>query len=121
MNEFENKLRCREFLPPPAEVREAVLAAGERAKAREATTCREWLWPSPLAWGAVAAVLLAAIILNSQLSVARAPAAVIAVAYSVEKWRGQRAWEAYAGAAKQRGVKLWPEEFDEVEIPDVEN
>ena len=75
MNEFENKLRCREFLPPPAEVREAVLAAGERAKAREATTCREWLWPSPLAWGAVAAVLLAAIILNSQLSVARAPAA----------------------------------------------
>jgi hypothetical protein len=48
-------------------------------------------------------------------------AAVIAVAYCVEKWRGQRAWDAYAELARQRGVKLWPEEFAQQEIPDADN
>jgi hypothetical protein len=74
MNEFENKLRCRRFLPPPARLREAVLASGERPQTRAQKSWGEWLWPSPLAWGAAAAVLLAAILINSQLSARSASA-----------------------------------------------
>src|SRR5688572_4051665 len=47
--------------------------------------------------------------------------AFVAVAYCVENWRGQRAWEAYAQSAEQRGVKLWPEEFKQIEIVDADN
>ncbi len=47
--------------------------------------------------------------------------AVVAVAYSVEKWRGQRAWDAYAQSAGKSGVKLWPEEFKQTEIANAEN
>ena len=48
-------------------------------------------------------------------------AALVAVAYCIEKWRGQRAWDAYAETARQRGVKLWPEDFAQPEILDADN
>jgi hypothetical protein len=47
--------------------------------------------------------------------------AIIVAAYCEEKWRGQRAWAAYAEAAGQRGVKLWPEDYVQPAIPDAEN
>jgi hypothetical protein len=75
MNDFENKLRSRKFLPPPDRVRQAVLAARDAALAPKSQTWREWLWPSPLAWGAAAALLVGALIFNAQLSAPRVPAA----------------------------------------------
>jgi hypothetical protein len=41
--------------------------------------------------------------------------------YCVEKWRGQRAWEACRADAERRGVKLWLREYVGPEIPAAEN
>jgi hypothetical protein len=73
MNDFEDKLRSRKFLPPPPSAREAVLACAMRPAAHAPKSWREWLWPSPLAWGAVTALLLAALVINSRLSDPRVP------------------------------------------------
>jgi len=71
MNDFEDKLRSRKFQPPPGHIRRAVLS-GKRAST---SSWKEWLWPSPLAWGALTAILIAAFIFNAQLSAPRVPAA----------------------------------------------
>ena len=76
MNDFENKLRSRKFILPPAAVREAVLALCKEAAAPAPKSWREWLWPSPLAWGAVTAVLLGALAFNYQLSAPKGAAAI---------------------------------------------
>jgi hypothetical protein len=55
MNDFERKLAAQPFRTPPAELRRTVLAACEPAPR---AAWREWLWPSPTAWGALAAVWL---------------------------------------------------------------
>ena len=56
MNDFERKLAAQPFREPPADLRRAVLAACEPAPR---AGWREWLWPSPAAWGALAALWLA--------------------------------------------------------------
>jgi hypothetical protein len=76
MSDFENKLRSRKFLLPPAAVRDAVLASCEEAQAPWPQSWREWLWPSPLAWGAVTAVLLGALAFNHQVSAPKVPAQI---------------------------------------------
>ncbi len=68
MNDFEKKLRSRKFLLPPAAVRKAVFESRMDAEASAPTSWRDWFWPSPFAWGAVAAVLLGALAFNYQLS-----------------------------------------------------
>ena len=54
MSDLENKLRSLAFREPPQDIRRRVLAATPR------WTWRDWFWPSPLAWGAIAAVWLVA-------------------------------------------------------------
>ena len=55
MSDLENKLRSLAFREPPQDIRRRVLAATPR------WTWRDWFWPSPLAWGAIAAVWLVAL------------------------------------------------------------
>lgn len=55
MSDLENKLRSLAFREPPQDIRRRVMAATPR------WTWRDWFWPSPLAWGAIAAVWLVAL------------------------------------------------------------
>ncbi len=55
MSDIENKLRSLAFREPPQDIRRRVLAATPR------WTWRDWFWPSPVAWGAIAAVWLVAL------------------------------------------------------------
>ena len=41
--------------------------------------------------------------------------------YTVENWRGRRAWEVWRAAAEKRGTKLFLTDFVAPEIPDSEN
>ena len=59
MNEFERKLSQQSFRAPPAELRVAIFGRVEVPANVGRPTCwtwRDWFWPSPLAWGALAAV-----------------------------------------------------------------
>jgi hypothetical protein len=59
MNDFERKLRQQAFRAPPPELRVAIFGRAEvPAKLIEPAhwTWRDWFWPSPLAWGALAAL-----------------------------------------------------------------
>lgn len=63
MNDLEDKLRGLPFCELPTDLRRNVLAAAGSA-AKEAAqgelsawTWRDWLWPSPLAWAALAVLL----------------------------------------------------------------
>ena len=58
MSALEDKLRSLAFREPPQDLRRQVLGAVARPALRP--TWRDWLWPSPLAWGALAAVWLIA-------------------------------------------------------------
>lgn len=57
MSDIEDKLRSLTFREPPQELRRRILAAPTSR-----TGWLDWLWPSPLAWGAVAAVWLIAFV-----------------------------------------------------------
>jgi hypothetical protein len=46
---------------------------------------------------------------------------LIIVAYYVERWRGERAWNAYRTEAEKRGTKLWLTDFVGPKIPDAIN
>ena len=56
MNDFEQKLTRQIFRAPPAGLRGEILRACAAAPA--AWTWRDWLWPAPPAWAALAAVWL---------------------------------------------------------------
>lgn len=57
MNDFEQKLARQAFREPPAGLRSEILRACAGA-APAAWTWRDWLWPSPQAWAALAALWL---------------------------------------------------------------
>ena len=57
MNDFERKLRDTPLRQPPAALRAEILAALP-ANQPAALNWREWLWPPPPAWIALAAVWL---------------------------------------------------------------
>ena len=57
MNDFEQKLARQNFREPPAALRAEILRACAAA-APAAWTWRDWLWPSPQAWAALAALWL---------------------------------------------------------------
>ena len=75
MNDFENKLRSRKFLTPPGQIRRKVLALSERMTLPNPGNWMEWLWPSPLVWGGLTAILFAAFLFNALLSAPRVPPA----------------------------------------------
>ena len=59
MNDFERKLREQPFRVPPLDLRAAIFGSAEAPSpivepAR--WTWRDWFWPSPEAWGALAAL-----------------------------------------------------------------
>ncbi len=57
MNDFEQKLARQNFREPPAGLRAEILRACAAA-APAAWTWRDWLWPAPPAWAALAALWL---------------------------------------------------------------
>jgi hypothetical protein len=58
MNEFERKLSRVPFRTPPEELRAIILAGSAREPAVEKVrwTWRNWFWPAPQAWAALAAL-----------------------------------------------------------------
>jgi hypothetical protein len=56
MNDFERKLSQQPFRTPPEDLREAILGSAAKIVTPPAWTWRNWLWPSPAAWAALAAV-----------------------------------------------------------------
>lgn len=57
MNDFERKLLQQAFREIPSEWRAGILPPQEEATVESVGFAwREWLWPSPHAWGALAAV-----------------------------------------------------------------
>jgi hypothetical protein len=56
MSDLERKLRDLPFRAPPASWRRDILANAAPADAPRAWNWREWLWPSPAVWGAMAAL-----------------------------------------------------------------
>jgi hypothetical protein len=60
MNDFERKLSQVPFRPPPEALRATVLAAAagaaEPASRNVRWTWRDWFWPAPQAWAALAAL-----------------------------------------------------------------
>lgn len=59
MNDFERQLSNQPLRPPPAEWRAAILSGAAKIVAPAPWTWRDWFWPSPIAWGALAAVWVA--------------------------------------------------------------
>jgi hypothetical protein len=63
MNDFERQLSSQPLRQPPPEWRAGILSAEAKVMAH-AWTWRDWFWPSPVAWGALAAVWVAAFVLG---------------------------------------------------------
>jgi hypothetical protein len=76
MNEFEQRLARQTFRAPPAEFRAEILAAVTGTP--PAGTWREWLWPSPRAWAAMAAIWLVCAALRFADQPATSPAEIAA-------------------------------------------
>ena len=71
MSDLENKLRNLALRDLPADLRRQVLAAAEAAQPREPRwTLRDWFWPSPAAWAALAMVLVGAATFDASYSAA---------------------------------------------------
>ena len=67
MNDFERKLSQQTFRAPPADLREAIFGPAEAPPAVTEPprgTWRDWFWPSPLAWGALAALWIVFAVLS---------------------------------------------------------
>jgi hypothetical protein len=71
MNDFERLLRSQPFREVPPEWRREIVHRAREPDGTRAAGWREWLWPSPLAWGAMAAVWL--VFLGGELSVLTHP------------------------------------------------
>jgi hypothetical protein len=56
MNDFERKLSQQPFRTPPPEWRDAILNVSANVIVPGTWTWRNWLWPSPKAWAALAAL-----------------------------------------------------------------
>ena len=56
MNDFERKLAQQPFRQPPADLRAAIFGAPANVIEPARWTWRDWLWPSPEVWGALAAL-----------------------------------------------------------------
>jgi hypothetical protein len=63
MNDFERQLANQPLRQPPLEWRAGILAGTAKVVA-PSWTWRNWFWPSPIAWGALAAVWVGAFALG---------------------------------------------------------
>jgi hypothetical protein len=74
MNDFERQLSDQPLRPPPPAWRAEILAGAAKIVA-PSWTWRDWFWPSPIAWGALAAVWVGAFVLSGSeaSSMASAP------------------------------------------------
>lgn len=64
MNDFERKLSQQAFRQPPAELRAALFGETDNVIVPQSWTWRDWFWPSPSAWGALAALWLVFAVLS---------------------------------------------------------
>lgn len=71
MNDFEHKLAQQPFRQPPPDLRDAIFGAPANVIVPSRWTWRDWFWPSPQAWGALAALW----IIFAALSLGNRPAA----------------------------------------------
>lgn len=65
MSDLERKLHDLPFRAPPASWRREILANATSAKRSPAWNWREWLWPSPAVWGAMAALWIILLSINA--------------------------------------------------------
>ena len=56
MNDFERKLAQQPFRQPPPDLRAAIFGGAMNAIEPAGWTWRDWFWPSPQVWGALAAL-----------------------------------------------------------------
>ena len=56
MNDFERKLSQQTFRAPPPDLRAAILGTPANVIVPDRWIWRDWLWPSPRAWAALAAL-----------------------------------------------------------------
>lgn len=79
MNDFESLLRKQSLAPLPPEWRNEILgqfpSPPAAAPPAPGPSWREWLWPSPWAWGAMAAVWLILIPLSFPIESTPPPSA----------------------------------------------
>ena len=78
MNDFERKLSQQPFRSPPPDLRDALFGARDKIVAPARWMWRDWFWPSPQAWGALAALWLIFAVLS--FSTAESPPPHSAVA-----------------------------------------
>ena len=78
MNDFEDLLKQQPMRPIPTEWRNEILSAARLQQKLESDGWLAWLWPSPIAWGAVAAawILILGLNLLSQSSLPETGATV---------------------------------------------
>jgi hypothetical protein len=65
MSDLEHKLRNLTFRQPPASWRRDILAKTDSRVRAAAWNWREWLWPSPHVWGAMAALWIILLWINA--------------------------------------------------------
>ena len=66
MNDFERKLSQQPFRTPPPDLRHAILGSPVNVIIPDRWTWRDWLWPSPKAWAALAALWMICAIVGLQ-------------------------------------------------------
>jgi len=67
MNDFEHELSSQPLRRPPPEWRAGILSGAARI-VEPSWTWQSWFWPSPMAWGALAAVWVGALLLDGGVS-----------------------------------------------------
>ncbi len=78
MNDFERKLSQQPFRTPPADSRAAIFGMPSNVVVPVRWTWRDWFWPSPQAWGALAALWMVFAALSFRTDGTAAPARSIA-------------------------------------------
>ncbi len=79
MNDFERKLAQQPFRQPPPDLRAAILGPPSNVIEPVRWTWRDWFWPSPQVWGALAALW----IVFAVLAMGDRPAATEHTAFAV--------------------------------------
>ncbi|MHA3771378.1 hypothetical protein ACXR0O_07565 [Verrucomicrobiota bacterium sgz303538] len=73
MTPFERKLQSRPFREIPAGWRAQILQQPPPAQSLERSGWCEWLWPSPIAWAALAAIWIGVFALGKMAPVSAPP------------------------------------------------
>jgi hypothetical protein len=85
MNEFEDLLKAQSFREVPPEWREQILGSAARPRRIERVKhWQDWFWPSPLAWGALAAMWVVCMLADSIESDVSGPVGPGATAATLE-------------------------------------